>query len=275
MKESLPSYDFLGSVYKGTNYIELKATLDSIVIQTLSPKNVFIIIDGFISKKVHTCLEEYKNKLPLKLIKLKHNLGLGLALRAGLKKCESKIILRFDTDDINFKNRAYLQVKELVTSEADIIGSQVYEFINNPDELITTKLMPLNNRQIKRQIIFRNPINHPTVAFLRDKILALDGGYRHFPLYEDYDLWIRAIFNGLKFKNLPISLVAMKIKTQRSRRRGLSLIKKESKLIFSFFNISCILGLLFIPIFLVRSFIAILPLNIINFFYTRLFRKKL
>ena len=275
MKEILPSYDFLGSVYRGSKSFELKEALNSIVSQTLSPKNVFIIIDGFISKEVHNCLEEYKKKLPLKLIKLKKNIGLGLALRAGLKECESKIILRFDTDDINLKNRAYLQVKEIVNSNADIIGSQVYEFIRDPNEHIFTKLMPINHEEIKRQIIFRNPINHPTVAFLRDSILNLNGGYRNCPLYEDYDLWIRAMFNGLKFKNIPKNLVAMRIKTQRSRRRGLSLIKKEIILIFTFFEISFLLGIIFIPIFLIRSIIAILPQNIFNFFVCRLFRKKL
>jgi len=275
MKESLTSYDFLGSVYKGTISFELKEALNSIISQTLFPKNVFIVIDGYINNDVENCLKEFKKKLPLKLIKLKNNVGLGLALREGLQKCTSKIILRFDTDDINLKNRAYIQVKELVNSDADIIGSQVYEFINDPDQLITTKLMPLNHKQIKRQIIFRNPINHPTVAFRRDSILNLNGGYRNCPLYEDYDLWIRAMFNGLKFKNIPKNLVAMRIKTQRSRRRGLSLIKKEIILIFTFFEISFLLGIIFIPIFLIRSMIAILPQNIFNFFVCRLFRKKL
>ena len=274
MKESLPSYDFLGSVYKGTISFELKEALDSIISQTLSPKNVFIVIDGYINNDVENCLKEFKKKLPLKLIKLKNNVGLGLALREGLKKCESKIILRFDTDDINIKDRAYIQLKEIVNSDIDILGSQVYEFINDPKKCITTKLMPLKHEAIKRQIIFRNPINHPTVAFLRDSILDLEGGYRHCPSYEDYDLWIRAIFNGLRFKNIPISLVAMRIKNQRSRRRGFSLIKKETKLIFSFFYVSFSIGILFIPIFLIRSLITILPENIFNFFYSRLLRKR-
>ena len=44
MKEILPFYDFLGSVYKGTNISELKEALDSIIYQSLSPKNVIIVI---------------------------------------------------------------------------------------------------------------------------------------------------------------------------------------------------------------------------------------
>ena len=275
MKEFLPSYDFLGSVYKGTNSLELEEALDSIIWQTLSPTNVFIVIDGYINNKVDNCLKEFTKKLPLNLIKLESNVGLGLALREGLKKCKSEIILRFDTDDINFKDRAYLQVKEIANSNLDVIGSQIYEFISDPSECIFTKLMPLKHEEIKRQIIFRNPINHPTVAFLKDSILNLDGGYRNCPLYEDYDLWIRAIFNGLRFKNIPKSLVAMRIKNQRSRRRGLSLIKKETILIQTFLDISLILGILFIPIFIVRSLITLLPESIFKSFYSKLLRKKI
>ncbi len=275
MKEFLPSYDFLGSVYKGTNSLELEEALDSIISQTLSPTNVFIVIDGYINNKVDNCLKEFTKKLPLNLIKLESNVGLGLALREGLKKCKSEIILRFDTDDINFKDRAYLQVKEIANSNLDVIGSQIYEFISDPNECIFAKLMPLKHEEIKRQIIFRNPINHPTVAFLKDSILNLDGGYRNCPLYEDYDLWIRAIFNGLRFKNIPKSLVAMRIKNQRSRRQGLSLIKKETILIQTFLDISLILGILFIPIFIVRSLITLLPESIFKTFYSKLLRKKI
>ena len=63
-------------------------------------------------------------------------------------------------------------------------------------------------------MLFRNPINHPTVAFLKESIIKLDGGYRNCPLYEDYDLWIRAFNSGLKFKNIAEPLVAMRIKGQ-------------------------------------------------------------
>ncbi len=274
MKDNFPDYDFLGSVYIGTNCLELIETLDSIITQTLAPKNVVIVVDGFISKEVYKTLNIYKKKLPLKLIFSKNNLGLGLSLRKGLKKCKSKIILRFDTDDINFSNRAYLQVKELISSNIDVVGSQVYEFESNPNKFLTIKKVPLNNKQIKKQIIFRNPMNHPTVGFYKDSIMKLDGGYRDFPLYEDYDLWIRAISHGLKFKNISIPLVSMRIKNQRARRRGFNIIIKESRLIGSFFKISPFKGFIFLPIFLIRSLIALLPLSLFSFLYKFFFRER-
>lgn len=275
MNEKLPNYDFLGSVYKGTNSSELIETLDSIINQTLKPKNVFIVIDGKISKNVNSVLIKYRKKLPINLINSNKNQGLGLALRKGLKKCESKIVLRFDTDDINFKNRAFIQVKELINSEADIVGSEIYEFVNHQNNYISKKRMPLEHSKIEREILFRNPINHPTVAFFKDSIIGLNGGYRHCPLYEDYDLWLRAINKGLKFKNIESPLVAMRIKNKRARRRGLKIVIKESRLISTFFEISLLKGILFIPIFLTRSIVTLLPENLFNLFYKLFLREKI
>tara|TARA_Y200000002_G_C22606125_1_gene631701 strand:- start:326 stop:1156 length:831 start_codon:yes stop_codon:yes gene_type:complete len=274
MNKSLPNYDFLGSIYICTKRGELKETLDSLFSQTHKPKNVIIVIDGRIKYEVKNLLKEYENILPIKKVSIKYNVGLGLALRRGLKECKSKIVLRFDTDDIYFKDRAKLLVKELHYSDLDIIGSNVYEFIDNPNEFVSQKIMPKTHKEIRRQILFRNPINHNSVGFLKDSILKLDGGYRHFPYYEDYDLWIRAMFNGLRFKNLNKSLVAMRVSSQRKRRRGLNIFFMESKLLKTFFEGSILYGVFFLPILFFRSFFALLPLRVFSFVINRFFRKK-
>ena len=135
--------------------------------------------------------------------------------------------------------------------------------------------MPINHWQIKRSLVFRNPINHPSVAFFRDSIINLEGGYRNFPFYEDYDLWIRAIFSGLKFKNLDKQLVAMRVTNRSKRRIGFKLILMESKLFLTFLKFSIIHAILFFPIFILRSILKILPLKIFNFLLINFFRGKL
>ena len=64
--------------------------------------------------------------------------------------------------------------------------------------------------KIKSQIIFRNPINHPSVGFLRKSIIDLNGGYRHFPFYEDYDLWMR-ISERYIIAHVPKSLTKVRV----------------------------------------------------------------
>ncbi len=273
-EKRLPDYDFLGSVYKNTNSNELLETLESIKIQTLKPKNIVIVIDGGINKKVEILIKKYMTVLPIKTISLKKNNGLGLALRAGLEHCESEIVLRFDTDDINLKTRAFYLVKELANGKVDIVGSNIYEFTKDPKKWTSVKKMPKSHDLIKSQIIYRNPINHPSVGFLRKSIIDLNGGYRHFPFYEDYDLWIRAIHSNLIFKNIDKELVAVRVTEQRERRRGINLIYSEIRLLFTFFKVSFWQGLKFIPVLFFRIIFTLLPLKIVNIIYSNYLRKK-
>lgn len=271
----LADYDFLGSIYKNTKVSELEETFESIKNQTHKPKNVILVIDGPVKKKVLQLLDKYKDILPIRKILLKNNVGLGVALRKGLLECESEIILRFDTDDINLPKRAELIVAELEIGDVDIVGSNVYEFEHDPGIILSKKKMPLTHKSICREILFRNPINHPSVGFLRNSILKINGGYRNFPLYEDYDLWIRSLYGGLKFKNIDKELVAIRIINQRARRRGIKLIKTELRLLGTFLNHSFLHGLYFMPACLFRIIFALLPLNTIDFFYKRFLRIKI
>ena len=212
--------------------------------------------------------------IPIKKITLKENVGLGLALREGLKECESEIILRFDTDDINDKKRAFYIVEELANGNVDVVGSNIYEFTNNPKKWTSLKKMPLSHNSIKRHLIYRNPINHPSVGFLKKSIINLNGGYRNFPFYEDYDLWIRAINNNLIFKNIDKALVAVRVTEQRERRKGVKLIFSEIRLLITFFKASFWQGLKFIPFLFFRIIFTLLPLRIINLIYSKYLRKN-
>ena len=270
----LADYDFLGSIYKNTKAYELRETFESIKNQTHLPKNIILVFDGYVKNNVSDLVEDYKKTLPIKIISIKKNVGLGIALKKGLLKCKSKIVLRFDTDDINLQRRAELTVRELEKGDFDIVGSNVYEFYQDPRVWVSKKKMPLTHKSISRSLMFRNPINHPSVGFLRKSILKLNGGYRHFPFYEDYDLWIRAWKSGLKFRNIDQELVALRITGQRARRKGMKIVSSEIRLLLTFFEHSFLYGFLFIPSFLARTFFALLPLKITNFILKIFFRKN-
>lgn len=73
----------------------------------------------------------------------------------------------------------------------------------------------------------RNPINHMTVAFKQSAVQAV-GSYRHAPLYEDYDLWVRLLVASYQFANLPDVLVYARAgEAMYERRGGLSYAKHE------------------------------------------------
>ena len=58
------------------------------------------------------------------------------------------------------------------------------------------------------RLIWTCPMNHPTVMFRKDKILSV-GGYNSDagPRQDDYDLWFRCAAKGLRFANIPESLL--------------------------------------------------------------------
>tara|TARA_B100000073_G_C23728045_1_gene569887 strand:- start:1136 stop:1942 length:807 start_codon:yes stop_codon:yes gene_type:complete len=265
-------YDFLGSAYINTTYEELFRALTSIKKQTLRPNKVVLVIDGPIKFNLDKILLQFDNKLKIQIINLKKNSGLGVALRKGLEVCVSKYVLRFDTDDINIPIRAARQIQFMEQGQYDISSTSIFEFIGNPDNIIAVKKLPINNFKIKMMLPFRNPFNHPSICFKLNSIRNLDGGYRNFPFYEDYDLWIRAIYGGLKCANLDENLVGMNSDQLIKRRIGFEKTKNEWKLVKTFRNNSIFGFILFIPSFILRAFIRCLPVFFITFIYKKFLR---
>ena len=70
-------------------------------------------------------------------------------------------------------------------------------------------------------------MNHPTVMFRKQVIEAI-GSYQDLKLFEDYDLWARALQAGATFYNLQESLLWFRLSPEAFQRRGgLNYIKKE------------------------------------------------
>ena len=65
----------------------------------------------------------------------------------------------------------------------------------------------------------RCPVNHPVVMFRKSAVLKA-GGYKHFPLFEDYYLWVRMLMNGARFYNIQESLLFFRFSPDMFRRRG-------------------------------------------------------
>ena len=154
----------------------------------------------------------------------------------------------------------------------DICSSWIYEFLDTHENIVNIKKVPLTKKDIKKMIPFRNPFNHPSICFKLSSIKSLDGGYRDIPYYEDYDLWIRAIYGGFNYANLNELLVGMQLNQMIKRRRGFKKIFCEFKLFKTFWNNSYLGFILFIPSFIFRSFLRLLPLNLLKILYKLILR---
>src|SRR5690606_4166533 len=91
--------------------------------------------------------QQYENNF--RTHKLVKNVGLGPALNTGLKICKNELIARMDTDDISLPNRCELQLKEFeIDPNLTILGTNVDEFYDDPENIISSRVVPANHQDI-------------------------------------------------------------------------------------------------------------------------------
>ncbi|MBS5552457.1 MAG: glycosyltransferase [Bacteroides sp.] len=215
------TFSVLLSIYKKEHPTHLKQSLDSLFAQTLLPTEVVLVKDGPLTPELDSVIAEYVQKYPvIKLVPLAQNGGLGKALNEGLKHCSFDLIARMDTDDIAKPMRFEKQVEVFrLHPEVDICSAWIDEFEEDTSHILSCRKLPEHHKEIAKYAKSRCPLNHPVVMF-RKKAVTDAGGYLHFPLLEDYFLWVRMLMNGCKFYNIQESLLYFRTSPDMFKRRG-------------------------------------------------------
>ncbi|MEW5562698.1 glycosyltransferase [Enterobacter asburiae] len=224
-------FSVLMSLYDKEKSTYLEECLESLANQTLPADEIVLVYDGPINADLIAVVEKWSSSLPIKIVALKENVGLGQALNEGMKHCTYNYIARMDTDDICQPNRFELQSRFMdMNPDIDISGSRIREFVDNKDNIVSERIVPLTNDEIARFARLKNPFNHMTVVFKKSSVQSV-GGYQHHYLMEDYNLWLRLLGNGFKAGNLDVPLVLVRVGVDMLvRRRGLKYVFSEYKL---------------------------------------------
>ena len=209
------------SIYYKESPLFLRESLDSLFSQTVCPDEVILVKDGPLGDELDNVIDSYVTRYPyLKVLSLVTNRGLGKALNEGLKYCSHELVARMDTDDIAMPERFEKQLAVFKKyPDIDVVGAWINEFEDNVSNIKSVRKLPELPDDIRQFAKRRNPINHPVVMFRKSAVLAA-GGYRHFPLFEDYYLWIRMLMNGAKFYNIQESLLYFRFSSEMFKRRG-------------------------------------------------------
>ena len=214
----MEKYSVLMSLYKSEDASCFKLALESMLNQTVPPDEIVLVEDGPLTEELYAVIEQYKDNLVI--VKNKSNLGLGLALRRGVKACKNELIARMDTDDIAVENRCEMQLNYLVNNrEVSIVGGQIEEFVGEISNIVGKRVVPCSNQGIYKYMKKRCPFNHMTVMFRKSSILKA-GNYKHCFWNEDYYLWIRMYLKQQRFANLPDTLVLVRTGEDMYQRRG-------------------------------------------------------
>lgn len=275
---SLKSINFsvLMSVYKKEIPERLKVALDSVIEQTLTPTEIVLVKDGPLTNSLNDVISNCQASHPfLKVIELKKNVGLGKSLNDGMRHCSFDIVARMDTDDYSERNRFEKQISVLMEkSEIDVVGSCVCEYDENLGNIISSRNVPETDSDIKNYLKKRNPLNHMSVMYRKNKVLAA-GGYIDCPYFEDYYLWCRMAKNGCKFYNIQDSLVKVRAGAGMiSRRGGISYAKNAIHFEKEILKLRTISLPGFFYNSLVRTIVALFPNNLRQSFYLKRLRKN-
>lgn len=228
------SFSVCTSVYKNDKPEFVRVALDSMLVhQSVKPDEIVLVQDGPVPEDLSLLLSKYEDKYSdvMHIIRLEKNGGLGNALRLGVDNARYDIIARMDSDDICLPDRFEKQLAYLEEHpDCDIVGGQITEFINTPENVVGKRDVPCSNKEIYNYMKVRCALNHPTVMFKKEAVLKA-GNYIDWFWNEDYYMWIRMMENGCVFANLPVVLVNMRSGLdQYERRGGLKYFKSEAKL---------------------------------------------
>jgi glycosyltransferase involved in cell wall biosynthesis len=156
--------------------------------------------------------------VPVDVLELERNVGLGPALDAGLEACRYDVVARMDADDVSLPHRFAVQMP-LVEAGADLVGSALLEFGEGAADVVGRRVPPIHPDAIRARSRFADPFNHPTVVYRRSCVQAV-GGYGDFALMEDYLLWAKMILAGARVANVAEPLVLYRVGAGAYRRRG-------------------------------------------------------
>lgn len=264
-------FSVLMSLYVKEQPNYLTECLESLCRQTVQPDEIVMVFDGKISDELEQVMQDFAEKLPLVIVRLPENRGLGKALNEGLLHCKNEWVFRMDTDDICVPERFEKQV-DFIAKNPDVVilGGQIAEFGRDIEDIVSYRRVPTTHHEIVAFTRKRCPFNHMTVAYRKSEVLAC-GGYED--LQEDYYLWIKLVGGAKQAANLSDVLVYARVGNGMvGRRRGWAQAKAEWRL----FKLKQRVGLQNpfsgLVIFSMRVLPRLLPVSLLQHFYKLLRR---
>ena len=212
----MSTFSVLVSVYKNDDPVFLKLALESISVQqTVLPDEIVIVLDGPVSNAINETINEFSKQvaenLPVIIVPLETNRGLGLALKEGSLRCSGDYIVRMDADDLSVRDRISISARFAEAHpNVDAFGGYIAEFNEHIGDIEQIRTVPLDCRGIAKMGKRRNPMNHVTVCMKKKSLFAV-GNYEHLIYLEDYYLWLKMLANGMDLMNIPEVLVNVRV----------------------------------------------------------------
>ena len=224
------NYSILLPVYHKDKKEYLILSIESMLNQSVKSDDFVIVKDGPLNEELDELLNKYASNKDnhINIVSLERNSGLGAALDFGLKNCKNELVARMDADDISLPSRCE-RLLELFDRNPDlaIAGTNMDEFSEDPNQIVSSRVVPSKYEDIKKFIRRRNAFNHPTVMFKKSEVQRA-GSYSSNGNIEDMDLFSRMIGIGCIAENIPESLLLYRANKDNFKRRKSKLYRRST-----------------------------------------------
>lgn len=216
-----PKVSVVMSVFNDAKYVG--RTIESVLGQTFDDFEFIIVNDGS-TDRTQEILEGYARKDGrIKILVNKNNIGLAKSLNEGIMNSKGKYIARIDAADICKSDRFEKQVRFLDENETVCIVGSYHYWINETGQVFGIYWFPTSPQRIQENLFnFASIAAHPTLMFRRRFFEEIGLYSTSYPTSMEYELYVRAIANGMKIANIPEPLVYV---ARRSKGISVSKIK--------------------------------------------------
>lgn len=266
-------YSILLPVYNQDKPEYLTISIESMLNQTVKSNDFVIVKDGPVTEELDAVINKYASNKEnnINVVALEVNSGLGAALDFGLRQCKNELIARMDADDISLPTRCE-KLLELFKNNPNlsIAGTNIDEFDEDPNIIISSRVVPTSDKEIKKYNRRRQAFNHPTIMFKKSEVLRV-GSYPHIKHMEDKDLFFRMLNMDCIGANIPESLLLFRSnKESFKRRRGKEYRKATIEVAKSAYKHKYISYSDYLYMYWGQKFMKIIP----NWLLIKLLRKK-
>jgi len=195
----------------------VEAAVSSILMQSQSDFE-FLILDDESTPDVSDYLAGLRDTR-IRLVRHDKALGVSKCLAKGMDLLQTDLIFRMDSDDIAHPDRFRLQLKKMTGQpQIGVLGAQIRFIVGQTKP----PKVPLKHSDIGYRMNWSNALNHPTVVFRREVVLAAGGYDAALECAQDYDLWMRLFFST-RLENMPEVLLDYRVhESQNSSTRRAS-----------------------------------------------------
>lgn len=202
----------------------VRQAVESITQQTYNNIELIVVIDNPDRLDIVEFLDQSKTSYSIKYVLNEKNIGLTQSLNIGLQLCDAPFVARMDADDVAMPDRIENQMEFLLSNHCDLVGGYIQLIDENSCVIHNRTNYPVHDEAIKRMLLLKDCIPHPTWLFRREMAMKLQG-YREVYAAEDYDFLIRAMLSGAKFGVLPQICLQYRVNRRGITQNNLALQK--------------------------------------------------